>query len=369
MSHVYLVQTYIGRTETGDVTALEDSIRNIAADYPAVPAWRCILALMLEETGRTEAARKLLDELAPNDFAALRRDFLYPAALAWLTRLVARQRDAERAKTLYALLEPFADRNIVVSLYAPGCLGSAQAYLGLLAATFGDRELAVRHLDAGVAANERMGARPFAARTQYWLARILGARNAPATPSGRRAHRVGARDGRGVRHVRPARGIAAAKSPPARDGRRRPRRRRAHRRHDRRDAPPRRRVLDRALRQRRVPAEGHEGPPLPADAAPVARPRGPRPRPVRRAGRAGRPDARQAAAGDAGSSSTVRRAPRTSSASRTSATSSRRPSASTTPPGRSGPGARSTSWARSWLGPWGSGAATGGPPPRPSGPA
>jgi hypothetical protein len=172
------VQTYIGRTETGDVAALEDSIRNIATDYPAVPAWRCILALVLDETGRSDAARRLLDELAPDDFAALRRDFLYPAALAWLTRLVARQRDAARAKTLYALLEPFADRNIVVSLYSPGCLGSAEAYLGLLAATLGDRELAIRHLERGVAANERMGARPFAARTQYWLARTLGARNA-----------------------------------------------------------------------------------------------------------------------------------------------------------------------------------------------
>jgi hypothetical protein len=49
----------------------------------------------------------------------------------------------------------------------------------LLAATFGDRDLAIRRLEAGVAANERMGARPFAARTQYWLSRILGARNAP----------------------------------------------------------------------------------------------------------------------------------------------------------------------------------------------
>jgi hypothetical protein len=80
---------------------------------------------------------------------------------------------------LYDLLLPFADRNIVVSLYSPGCLGSAEAYLGLLAVTRGDRAAAIRHLEAGIAANERMGARPILARSQYWLSRILVGRDSP----------------------------------------------------------------------------------------------------------------------------------------------------------------------------------------------
>ncbi len=178
VSHVFLVQTYLCRTETGQVAALEDSIRGMVSDYPAVPAWRCILALLLAETERVDEARRMLDELAAGDFAGLRRDFLYPASLAWLSRLVGHLRDAERAKQLQTLLRPFAARNIVVSLYAPGCLGSAEAYLGLLADTIGDREAAVRHLEAAVAANARMGARPFLARTQYWLARFLRTRDA-----------------------------------------------------------------------------------------------------------------------------------------------------------------------------------------------
>jgi tetratricopeptide (TPR) repeat protein len=177
VSHVFLVQTYLGRSDTGHLEGLEDSIRALATDYPAVTAWRCILALVLAETGRLELARTMLDDLAADDFAAVRRDFLYPASLAWLARLVARLRDPEHAAVLHRLLLPFADRNIVVSLYSPGCLGSAEAYLGLLAATIGDADGAVRHFEAALAMNARMGARPALARTQQWYAELLIARD------------------------------------------------------------------------------------------------------------------------------------------------------------------------------------------------
>jgi tetratricopeptide (TPR) repeat protein len=176
VSHVFLVQTFIGRCDTGHLGALEDSIRALATDFPAVPAWRCILALVLAETGRLDVATGMLDELAADEFAALRRDFLFPASLAWLTRLVARLRDGERAAVLHRLLAPFADRNIVVSLYSPGCLGSAEAYLGLLAATAGDADGAERHFEAALAMNARMGARPALARTQQWCAQLLAER-------------------------------------------------------------------------------------------------------------------------------------------------------------------------------------------------
>ena len=175
-THVFVMQMYLCRCETGHAEGLEESIRGLANDYPAVPAWRCILALLLAETDRAEAAGTMLDELAANDFAALRRDFLFPASLAWLARLVTRLRDAGRAKLLHPLLLPFADRNIVVSLYSPGCLGSAEAYLGLLASTLGDADVAARHFEAALAMNKRMGAPPFVAHTQHWFARLLIAR-------------------------------------------------------------------------------------------------------------------------------------------------------------------------------------------------
>lgn len=178
VSHVFLVQAYLCRSETGHVEGLEESIRSLVRDYPAVPAWRCILGLLLAETGRVEQARVLLDELATGDFAAIRRDFLFPAALAWTARLVALLDDAPRARTLHRLLTPYQEQNIVVSLYSPGCLGATETYLGLLAATFGDVAAAVRHFEAGLAMNTRMGARPLAAHTQQAFAAVLRRRDA-----------------------------------------------------------------------------------------------------------------------------------------------------------------------------------------------
>jgi hypothetical protein len=58
-------------------------------------------------------------------------------------------------------------------------LGSAARYLGLLALVMRRPGEAVEHLEAALEANERMGFRPWAARTQADLARALASRRAP----------------------------------------------------------------------------------------------------------------------------------------------------------------------------------------------
>ncbi len=167
----FTVQLYLCRRERRDAGALEGAIRGMAADFPDVPAWRCVLATFLVENGQVEEARTLLDALAPDDFAAVPRDYLYPASLAWLAETATALHDAERSRTLYRLLLPFAERNIVV--YSSGCLGSAHRYLANLAATAGDVDGALRHFDAALEMNARMGARPALANTQHELALCL----------------------------------------------------------------------------------------------------------------------------------------------------------------------------------------------------
>jgi tetratricopeptide (TPR) repeat protein len=176
-AHAFTVQLYLCRRERGDAGALEGAIRDMAKDFPNVPAWRCVLATFLVESGRAEEAGALLDALAPDDFAALRRDYLYPASLAWLAKTATALRDTERSRTLYRLLLPFADRNIVV--FSSGCLGSAHRYLALLAATAGDVDGMFRHFEAALEMNHRMGARPALANTQHELARCLLAVDRP----------------------------------------------------------------------------------------------------------------------------------------------------------------------------------------------
>ncbi len=176
---LFTMQTYLCRRETGELGGIEGSIRALVAEHPAWASWRCLLAALLVESGRLEEARSILDALAPDDFAALRRDFNYLPSLALLATVAALVEDAAHARTLSRLLVPFAERNVVFPVYSPGALGSMHRYLGLLAATEGNAERAATHFEAALAMNTRMGARPALARTQHDYARLLLARGGP----------------------------------------------------------------------------------------------------------------------------------------------------------------------------------------------
>jgi tetratricopeptide (TPR) repeat protein len=176
---LFTLQTFLCRREAWELGGIEGSIRAQVAECPAQASWRCLLAVLLALTGRLEEARAILDALAPDDFAAIRRDFNYPPSLAMLAPVASALGDAGRAAVLYRLLLPFAERNIVFPMYSPGALGSAHRYLGLLAATTGDTERAATHFDAALVMNARLGARPALARTQRDYARLLIARRRP----------------------------------------------------------------------------------------------------------------------------------------------------------------------------------------------
>jgi tetratricopeptide (TPR) repeat protein len=81
-------------------------------------------------------------------------------------------RDAERAKTLYELLLPYA-RRCVVAGPALACYGSASRYLGLLARTLGREDEAERHFQDALELNAQLGAAPWEARTKQEYAELL----------------------------------------------------------------------------------------------------------------------------------------------------------------------------------------------------
>jgi tetratricopeptide (TPR) repeat protein len=176
---LFTMQTYLCRRETGELGGLEASMRTIATESVTLHVWRCLLAALLTESGRSEEARTILDALAADEFAALRRDFYYPSSLAVLATVAARLANVASARVLYRLLLPFAERNVVFPVYSPGALGSAHHFLGVLAVADGDATRAATHFDAALAANARFGARPALARTQHEYARLLVARRRP----------------------------------------------------------------------------------------------------------------------------------------------------------------------------------------------
>ena len=173
--HVYAQAMFNIRREQGRLGEAEEAVRGFIELYPAVPAWRCALAVMLLELGRDDEARAEFDAIAAAGFDALPRDAQWLIATTLLAEVCGRLGDAAHAAELYERLAPYAGRNVVVGRAAT-FNGSASRPLGMLATVLGDFAAAERHFADALALHEAMGARPFTARTQLAWAELELAR-------------------------------------------------------------------------------------------------------------------------------------------------------------------------------------------------
>lgn len=76
----------------------------------------------------------------------------------------------------YRFLAPYADLFVVGGAGATATHGSVHQYLGIAAGETGRTDVAIRHLRAGIAADDARGLAPFAASGRYRLAVVLGRR-------------------------------------------------------------------------------------------------------------------------------------------------------------------------------------------------
>lgn len=175
--HYYAQEMYSIRREQGRLAEVEGAVRNFIELYPAIPAWRSSLALLLVELGRPEEARAEFEAMAAGGFN-IPRDANWLVAVTLLAEVCGALGDGERAPELYKLIEPYAGRNIVVGRNATfnGC---ASWLLGLLAAAQGQYDLAERHYEDAQRMHVAMGAKPWHARTQVVFAEMLLARRGP----------------------------------------------------------------------------------------------------------------------------------------------------------------------------------------------
>jgi len=144
--------------------------------YPLIaPNLRAVRAMLYLETDRLGEARSELDQLM-TQVGELQHNLAWLFTIAYLSEIAARLGAVEHARTLYPVLEPFADLNVTVGPVVP--LGSAARYLALLAATLGRRGDAVRSFEAALSLNGRMGMKHALAATQIDYAELLLARAA-----------------------------------------------------------------------------------------------------------------------------------------------------------------------------------------------
>ncbi len=170
-SGVYGIQMFGVRREQGRLAELAPAVRVLAGEAEREGPWLPGLAAVLAELGMEREAKRELSRLASEGLEGFRSS-LWLATLAYLTDACAAVGDETMAAVVYPELEPLAGANVMVG-HLVACYGAADRYLGMLAATLGERERAEEHFERAMEENERMGASTWVAHTAYEYGRFL----------------------------------------------------------------------------------------------------------------------------------------------------------------------------------------------------
>jgi hypothetical protein len=172
----YMGEAFISRRFQGRLRELGGLVDAGGALAGAIPAFDVGIAELRATEGDHDAALRVLEELARDDFARLRNDPLAPLGLV-LHALSAKALDVSaHADRLHELLEPWTGQ---CCSFGAIWLGPVDYALGELDALRGRLDEACGHFAVAAEVNERLGTRPFLAAVQLEWARVLLARDAP----------------------------------------------------------------------------------------------------------------------------------------------------------------------------------------------
>ena len=168
---VHGIQMFSIVREQGRLEALAPVIRILAGDQHQHGPWRPGLVSLLVELGMEDEARAELSRIVEEGLDQF-RESLWLASLTYLTDACAALGHREMAAMVYPELEPLSGANVMIG-HLVGYYGSADRYLGMLAATLGEHATAVEHFERALELNRRMGAGTWLAHTAYEYARLL----------------------------------------------------------------------------------------------------------------------------------------------------------------------------------------------------
>jgi DNA-binding CsgD family transcriptional regulator len=159
------------RREQGRLAELAPVIRVLATGERSGAPWRPALAAMLAELAMGEQVREQLDLVEAEGLEPF-RESLWLASLTYLADAACAVSHVGVASLVYPAMEPFAGTNVMIG-HGVACYGAADRYLGMLAATLGDADVAKGHFERALELNRRMGARTWLAHTAYQYGRLL----------------------------------------------------------------------------------------------------------------------------------------------------------------------------------------------------
>ena len=157
-----------------------------ASANPNIPCYRAVFALCAAEAGDLDAARSAIEELfAHGDDFGLPADSNWLLAVAVLADAAATVGATEPAGALRHLLEPFADRHVVLNCYGGGGAywGPVALVIARVAALAGDTDGAASAFGGAIRAAHDFGAPWFAARAAQRRDAVVGPASAARSRS------------------------------------------------------------------------------------------------------------------------------------------------------------------------------------------
>jgi hypothetical protein len=157
------------------MTDVEEILTQTTRERPTYTPARFALLCIRQSRGDESGARRVLGELAANDFGAMPFDDTWLFGMTLAAETCAATREKGAAAVVHRLLSPYAD--LVAVAPSEVCGDSVAMALARLAALLGDdAEAEARFLQA-IGTNESIGARPSLADTQRDYAAFLRKRD------------------------------------------------------------------------------------------------------------------------------------------------------------------------------------------------
>jgi tetratricopeptide (TPR) repeat protein len=165
------------RMEQSRLEELRPALQEIAAAHPENGVYLSLLARLECEAGNDAAAGAMLELLARDQWATVRRNIESLLAMALLAETAALLAHEEHAAELDHLLAPYGSRIAVAGHFFP--MGAMSRYMGMLAAVLSRFDEAARRFEDAAATNAAIGARPWVAHAKADHARVLLIQQAP----------------------------------------------------------------------------------------------------------------------------------------------------------------------------------------------
>lgn len=169
---IFGVQMFTLRRHQGRLGELAPVLGQFLGKASPGLTWQPGLAVLHCELGARDEARAVFEKLAASGFAVMPHDAIRIASLAYLAEVCVWLGDTVRAATLFELLLPYAERNLVFGAHTAS-FGAAARLLGMLATTLQRWEVAQQQFAYAIDFDQRSGGRPWLAYSRHAFAVML----------------------------------------------------------------------------------------------------------------------------------------------------------------------------------------------------